>query len=96
MTKKNTQSCQIALNNFKMSELKFKNQLDLLQTATSQRISFRTPTLLIKKIKETNEDLRKAAEKVFLENPHPSTVSSLTERQPTFLRNCKSLNLASQ
>ena len=33
MTKKNTQSCQIALNIFKMSEFNFKNQLDLLQTA---------------------------------------------------------------
>ena len=81
MTKENTQSCEIALNIFKMSELNFKNQLDLLQTAISQRKSFRTLTLLINNIKETTEELRKAAEKVFLENPHPSTVSSITERQ---------------
>ena len=85
MTKKNTQSCQIALNIFKMSELNFKNQLDLLQTAISQRKSFRTLTLLINNIKETKEDLKKAAEKVFLENPHPSTVSSITERQSNLL-----------
>ena len=85
MTKKNTQSCQIALNIFKMSELNFKNQLDLLQTAISQRKSFRTLTLLINNIKETKEELRKAAEKVFFENPHPSTVSSITERQSNLL-----------
>ena len=85
MTKKNTQSCQIALNIFKMSELNFKNQLDLLQTAIFQRKSFRTLTLLINIIKETKEELRKAAEKVFLENPHPSTVSSITERQSNLL-----------
>ena len=85
MTKKNTQSCQIPLNIFKMSELNFKNQLDLLQTAIPQRKSFRTLTLLINNIKETKEELRKAAEKVFLENPHPSTVSSITERQSNLL-----------
>ena len=85
MTKKNTQSCQIALNIFKMSELNFKSQLDLLQTAISLRKSFRTLTLLIDNIKETKEELRKAAEKVFLENPHPSRVSSITERQSNFL-----------
>ena len=80
MKKKNTQSCQIALNIFKTSELKFKNQLDLLQTAISQRKSFRTLTLLINNIKETKEEPRKAADKVFLENPHPSTVSSMTAK----------------
>ena len=85
MTKKNNQSFQIALNMFKMSELNFKNQLDLLQTAISQRKSFRTLTLLINNIKETKEELRKAAEKVFLKNPHPSTVSSITERHSNLL-----------
>ena len=85
MTKKNTQSCQIALNIFNMSELNFKNQLDLQQTAISQRKSYRTLTLLINNIKETKEELRKATEKVFLENPHPSTVSSITERQSDLL-----------
>ena len=85
MTKKNTQSCQIALNIFKMSELKFKNQLDLLQTVILPRKSFRTLTLLINNIRETKEELRKAAEKVFLENPHPSIVSSITERQSNLL-----------
>ena len=85
MTKKNTQSCQIALNIYKMSKLNFKNQLDLLQTAISQRKRFRTLTLLINNIKETKEELRKAAEKVFLEKPHPSTVSSITERQSNLL-----------
>ena len=68
-----------------MSELNFNNQLDLLQTATLQRKSFRTLTLLINNIKETKEELRKAAEKVFLENPHPSTVSSITDRQSNLL-----------
>ena len=85
MTKKNTQSCQIALNIFMMLELSFKNQLDLLQTAIWQRKRFRTLTLLINNIKETKEELRKAAEKVFLENPHPSSVSSITERQSNLL-----------
>ena len=85
MTKKNKQSCQMALNIFKMSELNFKNQLNLLQTAICQRKSFRTLTLLINNIKETKEELRKAAEKIFLENPHPSTVSSKTERQSNLL-----------
>ena len=85
MTKKNTQSCQIALNFFKMSEMNFKNQLDLLQISISQRKSFRTLTLRINNIKETKEELRKAAEKVFIENTHPSTVSSITERQSNLL-----------
>ena len=85
MTKKNTQSCQIALNIFKMSELNFKNQLDLLQTAILQKKVLEPLTLLINNIKETKEELRKAAEKVLLENPHPSTVSSITERQSNLL-----------
>ena len=85
MTKKNTQSCQIALNIFKMSKLNLKNQLDLLQTEISQRKSFRTLTLLINNIKKTKKELRKAAEIAFLENPHPSTVSSITERQSNLL-----------
>ena len=85
MTKKNTQSCQIALNIFKTSELNFKNQLNLLQTTISQRKRFRTLTLLTNNIKETKEELRKAAEKVFLEKPHPSTISSITERQSNLL-----------
>ena len=65
--------------------MNFKNQLDLLQTAILQRKSFRTLTLLIDNIKETKEELRKAAGKNFLENPHPSTVSSITERQSNLL-----------
>ena len=85
MAKKNTQSCKIALNIFKMSELNFKNQLDLLWTAILPRKCFRTLTLLISNIKETKEKLRKAAEKVFLENTDPSTVSSITERQSNLL-----------
>ena len=85
MTKKNTQSCQTARNIFKMSELNFKIRLDLLQTAILRRKSFITLTLLINNIKETNDELRKAAEKIFRENPHPSTVSSITERHPNLL-----------
>ena len=83
--RKTLMSCQNALNIFKMSELNFKNQLDHLQTAISQRKNFRTLTLPINNVKATKEELRKAAEKVFLENPHPSTVSSITERQFNFL-----------
>ena len=64
MTKKNTQSCQIALNIFKMSELNFKNQLDLLQTAILQRKSFRTLTLLINNIKETKKNWEKPLKKL--------------------------------
>ena len=90
MRRKNTQSCQIALNVFKVSELNFKNQLDLLQTAISRRKSFRTLILLISNIKETKEELRKAAEKVFLENAHPSKVSSIRKTI-----NCRSSNMKS-
>ena len=68
-----------------MSELVFKNQLNLLQTSISQRKSSRTLTLLINNIEESKEELRKATEKIFLENPHPSTVSSITERQSNLL-----------
>ena len=81
MTKNNTQSCQIALNIFMLSELNFQNQLDLLQTAISQRRKFRTLTLLNDNTRETREELRKDADKVFFENPHPSRVSSITETQ---------------
>ena len=94
MTKKNNQSCQIALNIFKMSELNFKNQFNLLQTAISQRNNFRMVTLLINTIKETKEELRKTAKNI-LENPHPSTFSSIQKDSPTFSRNCRSLNMKS-
>ena len=82
---KNIQGCQIAVKIFKMSEWNFQNQLDLLRTALSQRKSFSALTVLINNFKETKKKLRKAAENVFLSKPHPSTVSSVTEKQSKLL-----------
>ena len=82
MKRENSQSCQIALNIFRMSECNFKNQINLLHTAILQRKSFRTLTLLINNIKETKEELRKAAEELFLDSAHPSPVSSENSQPP--------------
>ena len=58
MTKKNSQSCQYALNKFKIAELSWKSKLDVLQSAFDQRKSFRSLTLLINKAKANVDELK--------------------------------------
>ena len=82
MTKKNSQSCQYALNKFKIAELSLKSKLDLLQTAIDQRKSFRSLTLLINKAKATE---LKTLDAVLKESPNSSSTSSVMERYSNLL-----------
>ena len=76
MTKENSQKLQYALNKFKMTELTMKNQLDLLQTSVEQRKSFRTLSLLINKIKENVEELKKNFDSIMMEKVSSSSINS--------------------
>ena len=85
MTKKNSQSCQCALNKFKIAELSLKSKLDLLQSAIDQRKSFRILTLLINTTKTNVDELKTTLDAVFKENPNFSSTSSVMERYSNLL-----------
>ena len=80
MTKKNSQSCQYALNKFKIAELSSKSKLNLLQTAIDQRKSFRSLTLLINKAKANVDELKTKLDAMLKESPNSSSTSSVMER----------------
>ena len=85
MTKKNSQSCQYALNKFKIAELSLKSKLDLLQTTIDQRKSFRSLTLLINKAKSNVDQLKTTLDAVLRESPNSSSTSSVMERYSNLL-----------
>ena len=91
MTKKNSQSCQYALNKFKIAELSLKNKLDLLQTAIDQRKSFRSITLLINKAKANVDELKTTLDAVLKESPNSSSTSSVMERYSNLLSRLEKL-----
>ena len=80
MTKKNNQSCQYALNNFKIAELGLKSNLDLLQSENDQRKSFRSFTLLINKTKANVDELKTTLDTELKERPNSSSTSSVMEQ----------------
>ena len=82
---KNSQSCQYALNKFKISELSLKSKLDLLQSAIDQRKSFRSLTLLINKAKSNVDELKTTLDAVLKESPNSSSTSSVMERYSNLL-----------
>ena len=69
MTKKNSQSCQYALNKSKIAELSLKSKLNLLQFAIDQRKSFRPFTLFINKAKANVGELKTTLDAVLKESP---------------------------
>ena len=83
MTKKNSQSCQYALNKFKIAELSLKRKLYLLQSAIDQRKSFRSLTLLIKKAKANFGELKTTIDAVL--SPKSISTSSVMERYSNLL-----------
>ena len=85
MTTKNSQSCQYALNKFKIAELSLISKLNLLQTAIDQKKSFRSLTLLIKKAKANVEELKTTLDAVLKESPKSSSTSSVMERYSNLL-----------
>ena len=85
MTKKNSQSCQYALNKLKIAELSLKSKLDLLQSAIDQRKSFRSLTLLINKAKSNVDELKTTLDAVLKESPNSSSTSSVMERYSNLL-----------
>ena len=88
MTKKNSQSCQYALNKFEIAELRelsLKSKLDLLQTAINQQKSFRPLTLLINKAKTNVDELKITLDAVLKESPNSSSLSSVMERYSNLL-----------
>ena len=85
MTKKNSQSCQYALNKFKIAERSSKSKLDLVQTAINQRKSFRSFTLLINKAKANVDELKTTLDAVLKEIPNSSSTSSVMERYSNLL-----------
>ena len=85
MTKKNSQSCQYALNKFKVAELSLKSKLDHLQTAINQQKSFRSLTLFINKAKANVDELKKTLDAVLKESPNSSSTSSAMERYSNLL-----------
>ena len=58
MAKKNSQSCQYAINKLKNAELSLKTRLDFLKSAIKRRKSFRSLTLLINKAKANVDKLK--------------------------------------
>ena len=93
MTKENSQKLQYALNKFKMTELNMKNQLDLLQTSVEQRKSFRTLSLLINKIKESVEELKKNLDSIMIEKVSSSNINSVMKRQSNLISRLENLEL---
>ena len=85
MTKKNSQSCQYALNKFKVAELILKSKLDLLQSAIDQQKSFRSLTLLINKAKSNVDELKTTLDAVLKESTNSSCTSSVMERYSNLL-----------
>ena len=85
MTKKNSQSCQYALNKFKIAELSLKNKLDLLKSSIDQQKCFRPLNLLINKAKANVEELKTTLEDVLKESPNSSSTSSAVERYSNLL-----------
>ena len=93
MTKENSQKLQYALNKFKMTELNMKNQLDLLQTSVEQRKSFRTPSLLINKIKESVEELKTNLDSIMIKKVSSSSINSVMKRQSNLISRLENLEL---
>ena len=93
MTKENNQKLQYALNKFKMTELNMKNQLDLLQTSVEQRKSFHTLSLLIKKIKESVEELKTNLDSIMMEKLSSSSINSVMKRQSNLISRLEILEL---
>ena len=93
MPKKNSQSCQYALNKFKIAELTLKSKLDLFQSAFDQRKGFRSLTLLINKAKANVNELKTALDGVFRETPNSNSTSSVMERYSNLLSRLEKLEL---
>ena len=93
MTKENSQKLQYALNNFKMTELNMKNQLDLLQTSVEQRKSFRSLSLLINKIKESVEELKTNLDSIMMEKESSSSINSVMKCQSNLICRLEKLEL---
>ena len=76
-----------------MTELKMKNQLDLLQTSVEQRKSFRTLSLLINKIKESVEELKTNLDSIMMEKVSSSSINSVMKRQSNLISRLEKLEL---
>ena len=76
-----------------MTELNMKNQLDLLQTSVEQRKSFRAPSLLINKIKESVEELKTNLDSIMMEKVSSSSRNSVMKRQSNLISLLEKLEL---
>ena len=75
------------------TELNKKNKLDLLQTSVERRKSFRTLSLLIKKIKESVEELKKNLDSIMMEKVSYSSINSVMKRQANLIARLEKLEL---
>ena len=76
-----------------MTELNMKNQLDLLETSVEQRKSFRTLFLLINKIKESVEELKRNLASIMMEKESSSSINSVMKRQSKLISRLEKLEL---
>ena len=76
-----------------MSELKVKNQLDLLQTSVEQRKSFQTLSLLINQIRESVEELKTNLNSIKMEKVNSSSINSVMKRPSNLISRLEKLEL---
>ena len=70
-----------------------KNQLDLLQTSVEQRKSFRTLSLLVKKIKGSVEELKINLDSVLMEKSSSSNTNSVMKRHSNLISRLEKMEL---